>query len=122
MFEEEYRSLFDKFSKDLRELTKKRAEAGEPVPFDYIFYVRDKDKNPTNWASGTNDYDADAELVEGIIHEIILDDFRDLDLIMYDKETYIDQVHDLIGEIFKEGNKRLAKMDIDYYYDIDRKY
>ena len=37
MFEEEYRALFDKFSKDLRELTKKRAEAGEPVPFDYIF-------------------------------------------------------------------------------------
>lgn len=122
MFEEEYRALFDKFSKDLHELTIKRAEAGEPVPFEYIFYVRDKDKNPTNWASGTNDYDADAELVEGIIHEIILDDFLDLHYSEYDKVEYDADGHDFIGEIINAYRKRLDNMTDDIQYIDDRKY
>lgn len=112
MSEKEYRKLFNDFSKNLRELVKKRGEnADTSLPYEYIFFVRDaKTKQVTNWATGVaNDY-CGGDLVENIIHQIMLDDFHDLGLETYDKSTYIDQVHDFLGEIFYAGDERLERM------------
>ena len=112
MSEKEYRKLFDDFSKNLRELIKKRGEDTDTsLPYEYIFFVRDAEtKQVTNWATGVaNDY-CDGDLVENIIHQIVLDDFHDLGMETYDKSTYMEQVHDLVGEIFRAGNERLECM------------
>ena len=114
MFEDEYRALFNKFSKDLHELTKKRSESGSDLSFDYIFYVRDKNGVPTNWASGTWDGYFDGEIIENIIHYVAIDDFYDLGLTEVNKETYIDQVHDILGELLSAGNRRLETMPDDF--------
>ena len=114
MFEDEYRALFNKFSKDLHELTKKRSESGSDLSFDYIFYVRDKNGVPTNWASGTREGYLGGDLIEGIIHQIMIDDFHDLGLIEVSKEAYLEQVHDFLGELIWAGDKRLETMPDDF--------
>ena len=114
MFEDEYRALFNKFSKDLHELTKKRSESLSDMSFDYIFYVRDKNGVPTNWASGTHDGYLGGDLIEGIIHQIIIDDFHDLGLTEVSKEEYLEQVNDLIGELLSAGNMHLENMPYDF--------
>lgn len=115
MFEDEYRALFNKFSKDLRELAKKRSESGtDDMPFDYVFYVSERDKGLTNWASGTWDGYFDGEIIENIIHNIAIDEFHDLGFTEISKEGYIDQVNGIISEIISAGDKRLETMPDDF--------
>lgn len=114
MFEDEYRALFNKFSKDLHELTKKRSESLSDVPFDYIFYVRDKNGVPTNWASGACGGYLGGDLIEGIIHQVMIDDFYDLRQTEVSKEEYLVQVNDFIGELLSAGNRRLETMPDDF--------
>ena len=111
MSEKEYRKLFNNFSKNLRELNKKRGEDADiSLPYEYIFLVRDAEtKQFTNWATGVHDYRS-GELVENIIHQIILDDFHDLGMETYDKSTYIEQVHYLVQNIISAGNERFKHM------------
>ena len=115
MFEDEYRALFNKFSKDLHELTKKRSESGSDLSFDYIFYVRDKNGVLTNWASSSTcgGY-IGGDLIEGIIHQAMINDFCDLGLTEVSKEEYLEQVNDLIGELLSAGNMRLEIMPDDF--------
>ena len=118
MFESNYRKLFYEFSKNLHKLVNARSASGvkEP-PYNYIFFVCDKDGKTTNWASGvTNSINyVDGEIVEKIIHEIIIDGFRDLGKTVISKEEYKDHVHDLITELFDAGNERLDAMPDDIF-------
>ena len=71
-------TLFNSFSKKLRELVKK--DDPEPKDCEYVYYVRDENKKPTNYAlsvvsvdgkntEGIRVHDHLSELLEGIIFE-----------------------------------------------------
>ena len=121
-FESNYITLFANFHKKLRELNNKRAMAEPPVscPYEYIFYVCNKNGKTEHWASHIYDHGKGNDgMIAGIFYNMLMNEFLQLGKKEVTKEEYLTQAKDFLNDVENRILKELNDLFIDDVISID---